>query len=86
MSPDPSSGSQLPRACTRMHSDLLADDEAIGHELADCLAGVGVGDFVHFIGVEPDLALAAANDGGCEALLGAEIDPMRECGLAGVQV
>ncbi len=69
-----------------MHSDLLADDEAIGHELADCLAGVGVGDFVHFVGIEPDLALATANDGGREALLGAEIDPVRECGLAGVQV
>lgn len=69
-----------------MHSDLLADDETVGHELADCLAGVGVGDFVHFIGVEPDLALTAADDGGCEALLGAEVDPMRECGLAGGQI
>lgn len=62
MSANPSSGSQFPGARTRMHSDLLADDEAIGHELADRLAGIGVGDFVHFIGVEPDLALAAASD------------------------
>lgn len=69
-----------------MHGDLLADDEAIGHELADCLARVGVGDFVHFIGVEPDLALAAANDGGREALLGAEIDPVRERVLAREQI
>lgn len=69
-----------------MHGDLLADDETIGHELADCLAGVGVGDFVHFIGVEPDLALAAADDGGREALLGAEVDPVRECGLARGQI
>lgn len=69
-----------------MHGDLLADDETIGHELANRLAGVGIGDFVHFIGIEPDLALAAANDGGREALLGAEIDPVRESGLAGEQI
>lgn len=61
-----------------MHGDLFADDETIGHKLADCLARVGVGYLVHFIGIEPDLALAAANDGGCKALLGAEIDPVRE--------
>lgn len=65
-----------------MHSNLLADDETIRDELADCLAGVGVGDFVHLIGVEPDLALAAANDRGRKALLGAEIDPAREGELA----
>ena len=61
-----------------MHGDLLANDEAIGHELADCLAGVGVGDLIHLIGVEPDLALATANDGGGEALLGSKIDPIRQ--------
>ena len=61
-----------------MHCDLLANDETIGHELSDCLTGVGVGDFVHFVRIEPDLALAAANDGSGEALLGAEIDPTRE--------
>ena len=69
-----------------MHGDLFANDETIGHELADCLAGVGVGDFVHFIGVEPDLALATANDGGRETLLGAEVDPMKKCGLARRQI
>ena len=65
-----------------MHSDLLANDEAIRHELADSLAGVGVGDFVHFIRIEPDLALATANDGGRVALLGAEVDPERQYPLA----
>ena len=44
-----------------MHGNLLADDEAIVHKLADGLAGVGVGDLVHFIRVEPDLALATAD-------------------------
>ncbi len=66
-----------------MHSDLLANNETIGHELADCLAGIGVGNFIHLIRVEPNLALAAANDGGREALLGAKVDPRRECRSAG---
>ena len=69
-----------------MHSDLLANDETIGHELANSLAGIGVGDFVHFIRIKPDLALAAANDGGREALLGAEVDPGRQYPLAGEEV
>lgn len=54
-----------------MHCDGLADNEAIGNELADSLAAVGVGDLVDLIGVEPDLALAAVGDGGRQALLSA---------------
>lgn len=83
VSSNPPSRGQFSRTCTRVHGDLLADDEAVRHEFADCLAGVGVGDFVHFVGIEPDLALAAANDGGCEALLGTEIDPVRKWWSAG---
>ena len=60
-----------------MHGDLFADDEAIGNELADGLAGVGVGDFADFVGVKPDLALSAADDGGRETLLSTEIDPRK---------
>jgi hypothetical protein len=59
-----------------VHSNRLADDESIGNELADGLAGVGVGDLVDLVGVEPDLALSASNDGRRETLLGAEVDPM----------
>ena len=77
MSPNPSRSGQLPRTCTRVHSDLLANDETIRHELADSLARVGIGDFVHFIRIKPDLALAAADDGGREALLSAKVDPGR---------
>ncbi len=55
----------------------LADDEAIGNELADGLARVGVGDLVLLVGVEPDLALAAANDRRGQALLSSEVDPVR---------
>ena len=58
-----------------MHGDGLADDEAIGDEFADGLAGVGVGDFVDFVRVEPDLALAAVRHGRREALLRAEVHP-----------
>ena len=81
MSANSSGGGQLPGAGTRVHGDGLADDEAILNELADGLAGVGVGDLAHFIGVEPDLALAASDDGRRETLLSAEVDPIerREC-------
>ena len=71
MSTNPSCGGQFSSTSTRVHSNLLADDEAIGNELADGLAGVGVGDLINFVGVEPDLAFAAADDGGREAFLGA---------------
>lgn len=59
-----------------MHGDGLADDKAISHELSDGLAGVGVGDFAGLVGIKPDLALSAADDGGRQALLGGEIDPI----------
>jgi hypothetical protein len=58
-----------------VHGDGLLDDEAIGDELADGGTAVGVGDLVDLVGVEPDLALAAACDGTRQALLGAEVDP-----------
>ena len=69
VSPNPPGGSQLPRSSTRVHRDLLADDEAIGDEFADGLAGVGVGDLILLVGVEPDLAFAAAYYGGGKPLL-----------------
>ena len=65
---------ELTGASTGVHGHGLADNEAIADELADGLAGVGVGDLVHLIGVEPNLALAAAHHGGGEALLGAKVD------------
>ena len=58
-----------------MHGDGLADDEAIADELADGLAGVGVGDLANLVGIEPDLVLAAADDRRGQALLSAEVDP-----------
>ena len=58
-----------------MHSHGLADDEAVGDEFADGLTRVGVGDLVHFVRVEPDLAFAAVGHGRREALLRAEVHP-----------
>jgi hypothetical protein len=63
-----------------VHGDGLADDEAILDELADGLTGVGVGDFAGLVGVEPDLALSATDHGGREALLSAEVDPVKHAG------
>jgi hypothetical protein len=59
-----------------VHGNWLADDEAICDELSDGLAGVGVRDFAGLVGIEPDLALSTANDGGRQALLGCEVDPI----------
>ena len=66
---------QLSGTGTGVHGDGLSDDEAIGDQLADGLAGVGVGDLVDLVGVEPDLALTAAEDIGREALLSKQVDP-----------
>ena len=57
----------------------LANDQAIGDELANCLARVGVRDFVLLVGVKPDLALAAADDRRGQALLSSEVDPAKNC-------
>lgn len=76
VSADSAGGGELTGTGAGVHGDGLADDEAIADELADGLTGVGVGDLIHLIGVEPNLALAAADHGGREALLGAKVDPI----------
>jgi len=57
-------------ARARVHGDGLLDNEAIGNELADRLTGIRVADFANLAGVEPDLALADAQDRGRKPLLG----------------
>jgi hypothetical protein len=76
VSTNSASSCELTGAGSGVHGDGLADDEAICDELSDGLAGVGVGDFAGLIGVEPDLALSAADDGRRQALLGCEVDPI----------
>jgi hypothetical protein len=63
-------------ARARVHGDGLLDDEAIGNKLANRLAGVGIADLADLAGVEPDLALADAQDGGRKPLLGPQINPV----------
>ena len=76
VSTNSSSSSQLTSPRARVHGDRLADDEAISDEFADRLAGVGVGDLVHFVRIEPDLAFAAVGHGRRQALLCAEVHPV----------
>lgn len=75
---DPTGQVQLAGTGTGVHGDGLSDDEAIGDKLADRLAGVGVGNLVNLVGVEPDLALAAAEDISREALLSSQVDPVEQ--------
>lgn len=59
-----------------MHGDWLADDESISDKLADGLSGVGIADLICLVGIQPDLALSASNDGSREALLSSKVDPI----------
>ena len=61
-----------------MHGDRLADNKAISDEFTDRLAGVGIGDFVDFIRIEPNLALSTACNRGSEAFLSSQVDPVRK--------
>jgi hypothetical protein len=76
MSANLSCSGQVPGASAAVHGDWFLDDEAIGEELPDGLAGVGVGDFVQLIGIEPDLAFAAASDGRGKPLLSSKVHPV----------
>lgn len=77
MSTHSASGVEFTGTGAGVHGDGLADDQAIADQLADSLARVGVGDFAHLIGIEPDLALTAADHGRRKALLGGEVDPIQ---------
>lgn len=70
MSSNLSCSSQVSGAGTAVHGDWFLDDEAIGEEFSNSLAGVGIGDLVQLVRVEPYLALAAAGDRRSEPLLG----------------
>ena len=52
-----------------MDSHRLSDDQPIFDQLPDLLTGVGVGDFIGLIGVQPDFFLATAEDTGGKPLL-----------------
>jgi len=50
-------------------SDRLLDDKTILDELADVLAGVGIGNLVDLVGIQPHLVLATFHDASGKALL-----------------
>uniref|UniRef100_A0AAR2LNX5 Globin family profile domain-containing protein n=1 Tax=Pygocentrus nattereri TaxID=42514 RepID=A0AAR2LNX5_PYGNA len=52
-----------------VHRHGLLDYQTILHQLADLLTGVGIGNLIGFVGVQPDLLLATAQDAGRQALL-----------------
>ena len=78
MSADPPRLVQRSRTRPGVHGDGFTDNKAIGDHFSDCLAGVGIGDLVDLVGIEPDFAFAAPDHGGREALLRAEVDPRKK--------
>jgi hypothetical protein len=61
-----------------VHGNGLLDDEAILDKLADGLAGVGIADLGDLVGVQPDLVLAAVQDGRRKTLLSRQVDPKEQ--------
>ena len=43
---------------SRVDFPRLSDDQAIFHQTTDILSGVGIGDLVHFVRIQPDLSFA----------------------------
>jgi hypothetical protein len=56
-------------ARSRMHNRRLADDQTIPMQLGNVTARIGQGNFIDFVGIEPNLALTAFQDGGRQAFL-----------------
>uniref|UniRef100_A0AC11EUW5 Uncharacterized protein n=1 Tax=Ovis aries TaxID=9940 RepID=A0AC11EUW5_SHEEP len=59
----------FPASSPGMDRHRLPDDQPIFDQLPDLLAGVGIGNFIGLIGVQPDLLLATAKDTGGKPLL-----------------
>ena len=63
----------FPDTETGVHDGGFFHDEAVGVEFSNILSGVGVANIGGFIGIEPDFALAAAENFGGKGLLGTEV-------------
>ena len=59
----------LPDPGSEVDSDRLLDHETILDQLANILPGIGVGNLVDFVGVQPNLVLAALHHAGGKPLL-----------------
>ena len=66
-----------------MGSHSLPDDQPILDQFLDLLTGVGIGDFIGFIGVQPDLHFVTAEDTEGKPLLKSE--HARGCSHSGKQ-
>lgn len=69
----PSGLQLLASAETRLNRVGLADDETVLDEAANILSGISVGNLVGLAWIEPDLALAALENGGGESFLKAQV-------------
>lgn len=58
----PTGQSVFPAPSSGMDSHRLPDDQPIFDQLPNLLTGVGIGDFIGLIGVQPDLLFATAED------------------------
>jgi hypothetical protein len=54
---------------TRMHYGWFLDDESIPMQTSNISSGIGERNFVNFIGIQPNFAFAAFQDGSGQALL-----------------
>ena len=61
-------------AGTGVHHRRLFDNETIPLQARDVAAGVCQRNFVGLVGIQPNFALSALEDGGREALLETKID------------
>ena len=59
----------LPDPRPRVHGHRLLDHKTILDQLADILPGVGIGNLVDLVGIEPDLVAAALHHRSGEPLL-----------------
>lgn len=59
----------FPHSVPRVDDGGLLHDETIFLQPGDVATGVGQGNFIDFVWVQPDFALAALEDGSGEALL-----------------
>ena len=65
----PSSQSVFPASSPGMDSHRLPDDQPIFDQLPYLLTGVGIGDFIGLVGVQPDLLFTTAQDARGKPLL-----------------
>ena len=61
-------------AGTRVYDRGLLDNKTISLQTRDVATGVRQGNFIGLVGIQPDFALSALQDGCREALLKTKID------------